>query len=93
MRKLYVLEAKSIDESSIVKLLVGRSIEDVERELILETLLACNGNRTHAAEKLGITVRTLRNKLAKFREEGIDVDGHGDDDLALAVLHNLHDKE
>src|SRR5271154_7147469 len=43
--------------------LVGRTVAEVERDLILETLKHCLGNRTHAANVLGISIRTLRNKL------------------------------
>ncbi len=48
--------------------LVGRSIDDVERELILGTLESQGGNRTSTADILGISVRTLRNKLAQYGE-------------------------
>jgi DNA-binding NtrC family response regulator len=48
-------------------------MEEVERELILETLGRCLGNRTRAAEILGISIRTLRNKLAEYRGQGITV--------------------
>ena len=53
---------------------VGRTIADVEQELILKTLQDVAGNRTKAAEILGITVRTLRNKLNEYRDMGIDVE-------------------
>ncbi len=53
--------------------LVGRRMEEVEQELILETLGRCLGNRTRAAEILGISIRTLRNKLAEYREKGLPV--------------------
>ena len=46
--------------------LVGRSVADVERGLILDTLDHCGGNRTHAARVLGISIRTLRNKLNEY---------------------------
>jgi len=46
--------------------LVGRTMESVERELILNTLDHCLGNRTHAANILGISIRTLRNKLKEY---------------------------
>ena len=46
--------------------LVGRTVADVERELILETLTHCGGNRTHAANVLGISLRTIRNKLNDY---------------------------
>lgn len=48
--------------------LVGRTVEDVERELILDTLGHCLGNRTQAAQILGISIRTLRNKLKIYGE-------------------------
>jgi two-component system response regulator FlrC len=50
--------------------LVGRTVADVERDLILETLNHCLGNRTHAANILGISIRTLRNKLKLYSEQG-----------------------
>jgi DNA-binding NtrC family response regulator len=53
--------------------LVGRTVADVERHLILDTLDHCLGNRTHAAKLLGISVRTLRNKLNEYAEAGIVV--------------------
>ena len=48
----------------------GRTLAELERELILETLERLGGNRTHAAEALGISVRTLRYKLAEYRAGG-----------------------
>ena len=45
----------------------GRSIAELEREVILTTLARLNGNRTHTAKALGITVRTVRNRLRKYR--------------------------
>lgn len=53
--------------------LVGRTVEEVERALILETLERCHGNRTFASQVLGISVRTMRNKLKAFVEAGIPV--------------------
>ena len=54
-------------------ILVGRPIADVERHLILDTLAFCLGNRTHAARILGISIRTLRNKLSEYVQAGIAV--------------------
>ncbi|MFO7958568.1 MAG: sigma-54 dependent transcriptional regulator [Candidatus Brocadiia bacterium] len=48
----------------------GPTLEDVERQVILETLRRTKGNRTQAAEKLDISTRTIRNKLKKYEEEG-----------------------
>ena len=53
--------------------LVGRTVADVERDLIIDTLQHCLGNRTHAATILGISIRTLRNKLQQYRQEGVTV--------------------
>jgi Bacterial regulatory protein, Fis family len=53
--------------------LVGRTVAEVERDLILETLGHCSDNRTHAAKMLGISIRTLRNKVGKYSGAGIQV--------------------
>ncbi|MTI43577.1 DNA-binding NtrC family response regulator [Roseibium hamelinense] len=57
---------------------VGRTVADVERDLILDTLDHCLGNRTHAAKILGISIRTLRNKLNQYTDEGVRVPSPGD---------------
>lgn len=51
--------------------MIGQTVADVERHLILDTLDYCVGNRTHAAKILGISIRTLRNKLNEYMEAGI----------------------
>ncbi len=53
--------------------LVGRTMDDVERDLILETLSHTLGNRTHAATILGISIRALRNKLRDYASQGMPV--------------------
>jgi DNA-binding NtrC family response regulator len=53
--------------------LVGRTVAQVECDLILDTLDHCLGNRTHAAKILGISIRTLRNKLNEYVSAGLDV--------------------
>ncbi|MFO1154523.1 MAG: sigma-54 dependent transcriptional regulator [Rhodospirillales bacterium] len=53
--------------------LVGRTVAAVERDLIIDTLTHCLGNRTHAANILGISIRTLRNKLREYADEGVAV--------------------
>lgn len=52
---------------------VGRTVAEVEQDLILNTLDHCLGNRTHAANILGISIRTLRNKLKQYTEDGVRV--------------------
>ncbi len=49
------------------------SVKNMEQELVLQTLREVHGNRTQAAVLLGISIRTLRNKLAEYRKAGISV--------------------
>ena len=58
---------------AITRNLVGRTVAAVEQDLILTTLEHCLGNRTHAAQILGISIRTLRNKLKLYSDLGVDV--------------------
>jgi two-component system response regulator FlrC len=58
--------------------LVGRTVSQVERELILDTLGHCLGNRTHAANILGISIRTLRNKLREYSQAGVPITPAGE---------------
>lgn len=51
----------------------GVTLREMEKQLILSTLTSENNNRTRASEILGISVRTLRNKLNEYSEEGIKV--------------------
>ena len=53
--------------------MVGRTVSAVERDLIIDTVQHCLGNRTHAANILGISIRTLRNKLKQYNEQGFRV--------------------
>jgi len=52
---------------------VGQTVAEVEQKLILDTLTHCLGNRTHAANILGISIRTLRNKLKEYSEAGVAI--------------------
>lgn len=63
----------SLAAEQVTRALVGRTVADVERDLILETLKHCLGNRTHAANILGISIRTLRNKLNEYTSDGVPV--------------------
>jgi DNA-binding NtrC family response regulator len=64
--------------AATTRALVGRTVSDVERDLILDTLDHCLGNRTHAANILGISIRTLRNKLREYSQAGIRVTQPGE---------------
>jgi DNA-binding NtrC family response regulator len=57
----------------LTRWLVGLPVRDVERDLVLETLASTQGNRTVSARVLGMSVRTLRNKISEYSADGIDV--------------------
>ncbi len=69
--------AANIENPGAVETLVGRTIADVERDMIIDTLGHCLGNRTHASNILGISIRTLRNKLSQYKDEGKDIPAAG----------------
>ena len=52
---------------------VGQTVAEMEKSLILDTLSHCLGNRTHAATILGISIRTLRNKLNEYADQGTPI--------------------
>ncbi len=54
---------------------VGRTMDEIEREAILRTLERTGGNRTQAAEILGIGLRTLQRKIKQYKEGGYSVHG------------------
>ena len=67
--------ASNLDQlpSEIVSWLVGHTVRDVERKLILHTLASLGGSRTRASNALGISIRTLRNKISEYEASGIAV--------------------
>ena len=70
--------APTLAPNEVVPLLIGSTVGEIERELVLQTLARCDGNRTRAARVLGVSVRTLRNKIRQYSAEGIDVPAHSD---------------
>jgi two-component system, response regulator FlrC len=58
---------------SATRAFVGQTVAEMEQQLIIDTLEHCFGNRTHAANILGISIRTLRNKLKEYTEAGVSV--------------------
>ena len=50
---------------------VPQTIDDMERVMIMKALSDTNNNQQRAAEKLGISARTIRNKLRRYRDTGV----------------------
>ena len=68
-----VAEQAAMAAEQVTRNLVGRTVAEVERDLILETLKHCLGNRTHAANILGISIRTLAQQAQRiFRRRRAD---------------------
>jgi two-component system response regulator FlrC len=70
-----VLEPADFEEAGPAALpigtnLAGLTVREMERRLIVDTLKRTRNNRTQAARLLGISIRTLRNKLAEYRQRG-----------------------
>ena len=63
----------SIAAEAVSRGFVGQTVAAMEQQLILDTLSHCFGNRTHAANILGISIRTLRNKLKEYMDAGVAV--------------------
>ena len=63
----------SLSPHQVMPLLIGSTVGEVERELVLQTLARCEGNRTRAARVLGMSIRTLRNRIRLYSAEGIEV--------------------
>jgi DNA-binding NtrC family response regulator len=73
-----VVSRAPVQEANAVRLGVGTTVEEAERLLILKTLEATNNNKTRAAEILGISLKTLHNKLKEYGS-------HGANDAAAAA--------
>jgi DNA-binding NtrC family response regulator len=72
------IRVPSLSPNEVVPLLIGSTVGEIERELVLQTLARCDGNRTRAARVLGVSVRTLRNKIRLYSADGIDVPAHSE---------------
>jgi DNA-binding NtrC family response regulator len=69
-----IRESSPTSQDGALVIRSGTTVQDMEKALILETLRANNNNRTEAAKLLGISIRTLRNKLHDYRHEGVVID-------------------
>ena len=61
--------ASQSSSSTVLSMRAGMTVKEMEKQLITKTLEEVNDNRTHAAELLGISIRTLRNKLREYKQE------------------------
>ena len=64
---------------------VGMTVHDMEQRLIMKTLESCKGSRTDAANLLGISTRTLRNKLHEYGEMRAFKESEQKDEVAVAA--------
>lgn len=76
----------STGNNDVAANMVGKTVAEVERDLIIDTLSHCLGNRTHAANILGISIRTLRNKLNQYTADGLSIPQPGGDGSQRASL-------
>ena len=73
-REVRVDDLSEAEEDPAISFLPGSEpLTDVRRKIIIGTLERFDGNRTRTAEALGVSLRTIRNKLRDYRERGIDV--------------------
>ena len=72
-RPEFASESQALSPHEIVPMLIGSTVEAIERELVLQTLARFDGNRTHAARVLGLSVRTMRNKIRQYATDGRDI--------------------
>ena len=76
------LRSSGPSDSGGFRVRMGSSLEEVERELIIRTIEYAGGNKTRAAEILGISLKTLHNKLKEYSQQGML--GHSEHDAAAA---------
>jgi transcriptional regulator with PAS, ATPase and Fis domain len=72
--KADIIPPTSLSKKEGVSLDPGTSLREMEKMMVLTTLDSVGWNRTTAAKRLGISTRTLRNKLKTYREEEISGD-------------------
>lgn len=65
------IQFEAVVEDMALDFAPGMSLSEVEKRLIIQTLELTAQNRTRAAQMLGISIRTLRNKLNEYKEEGV----------------------
>jgi Fis family transcriptional regulator len=66
-------QVSSASRRRLARHLVGLPVRDIERDLVLATLARTDGNRTVSARLLGLSLRTLRNKIIAYSADGVAV--------------------
>lgn len=79
-------------ELKTLRIAVGTNLADVERWMIFATLQKCGGNKTRAAALLGVSLKTLYNRLNAYRAQGLamDYESGEPDSEGLDRLERLH---
>ncbi|HKU15458.1 MAG TPA: helix-turn-helix domain-containing protein [Steroidobacteraceae bacterium] len=82
-------EVRAAQELSVLQVPVGTNLADVERWMIFATLQKCGGNKTRAAALLGVSLKTLYNRLNAYRAQGLVMDyaASADRDIEITGLH------
>jgi len=73
MRQMPTTPISDASRRRLARHLVGLPLKDIERDLVLETLARTAGNRTTSARLLGLSIRTLRNKITEYSADGVAV--------------------
>jgi Response regulator containing CheY-like receiver, AAA-type ATPase, and DNA-binding domains len=78
-------------ELKTLHIAVGTNLADVERWMIFATLQKCGGNKTRAAALLGVSLKTLYNRLNAYRAQGLAMDyDAGEPDNEVDRLERMH---
>jgi DNA-binding NtrC family response regulator len=80
-------EPRTGQELSVLQVPVGTNLADVERWMIFATLQKCGGNKTRAAALLGVSLKTLYNRLNAYRAQGLVMDYVAAGDIEITSLH------
>lgn len=82
-------ETRPVQELAVLQVPVGTNLADVERWMIFATLQKCGGNKTRAAALLGVSLKTLYNRLNAYRAQGLVMDyaATADRDVEITDLH------
>lgn len=75
----------ALGQEQALRIPVGTNLADAERWMIIATLRKCGGNKTRAAALLGVSLKTLYNRLNAYRAQGLEVNGFDTELMEVAV--------